>query len=495
MMASFKQNSFAAAPRNSHPPAGAEWALSGRNFILTVTRRVAEFARNVSYHDLPEDAVAKAKLLMLDTLGVAIGSTTLDFGKSTLELADEWQAVSGGSVIGSGTLVQPHHAALINGILAHGQDFDDTHTESVVHPSGALVPAMLACAERDGSSGRDALLALVLGTEISLRLALPARNAFHLRGFHTTSVACTFGVALLSALLGQRRDEAQLTHAMGIAGSFASGLLECVPAASSAKRLHAGWAGLCGIMADDLSRSGFTGPPTVIEGRLGVYNSMLRGQDFDLEEIFQDLGEHWHLFDIRPKLYPCCHYLQAFIDCAGRLRSRPGFDVTQIRQINARVAQGSVNMICEPWTTKIAPQTGYDARFSLAYAISTMLLRGRAGQAEFMEDKLGDPDTLALMQKVQYKVDPAFEVKDMPAWIEIDFNDGSTHIEELASVRGNARNPISENEILGKFRDCTRAFDPTAIEAISDQVLSLECADSLAGLTQGLAKLRPVSAS
>lgn len=458
---------------------------------MTITRRVAEFAGNARYHDLPEDVVAKSKHLILDTVGVAIGSTTLDFGESALGLADEWQTASGVCVIGRGIRVQPQHAALINGILAHGQDFDDTHTESVVHSSGAIVPAMLACAERDGGSGQDALLAFVLGTEMSLRLALPARNAFHLRGFHTTSVACTFGVALLSALSGGRRNEAQLSQAMGIAGSFASGLLECVPAASSAKRLHAGWAGLCGIMADDFARSGFTGPQTIIEGRLGVYNSMLRGQDFDLEEIFEDLGQRWHLLDVRPKLYPCCHYLQAFIDCASRLRARPGFDVARIRQINARVAQGSVNMICDPWAIKIVPRTGYDARFSLAYAISTMLLRGRAGQVEFQEDQLSDPDSLALMEKVQYTVDPAFDVKDMPAWIEIVFSDGSTQIEKLDAVRGNAENPIGKDEILDKLRDCTRAFDAEHIAAIADQILSLDAAESLTGLTQNLAKLRP----
>lgn len=461
---------------------------------MTVTSRIADFARQASYDDLPEDVLTKAKLLILDTLGVAIGSTTLDFGEGALELAQEWQTASGPSVIGRKNRVLPHHAALINGILAHGQDFDDTHTESVVHSSGALVPAMLACAERDGTSGKDAILALVIGTEISLRLALPARNAFHLRGFHTTSVACTFGVALLSALSGKRHDQVQLTQAMGVAGSFASGLLECVPAASSAKRLHAGWAGLCGIMADDLARSGFTGPLSVIEGRLGVYNSMLRGQDFDLEEIFEGIGERWHLLDIRPKLYPCCHYLQAFIDCANRLRTRPGFDVTQIQKIETRVAGGSVNMICEPWASKIAPKTGYDARFSLAYAISIMLLRGRAGQAEFLEDKLGAADVLAMMQKVSYTVDPSFEVKDMPAWVEITFNDGTIQTEELRAVRGNAESPISEGEILGKFHDCTTAFDRKSVEAIADQVLSLETAGSVFSLARDLANLRPVPA-
>ncbi len=348
---------------------------------------------------------------------------------------------------------------------------------------------MLACAERDNATGREMLLAFVLGTEISLRLALPARNAFHLNGFHTTSVACTFGTALLSSLMGRRDEQAQLTQALGVAGSFASGLLECVPAASSAKRLHAGWAGLCGILADDLARSGFTGPSTVIEGHLGVYGSMLRGQNFDLEEIFAEIGSRWHILDIRPKLYPCCHYLQAFIDCADRIRARPEFDPTQIVRIKARVAEGSVNMICKPWDIKIAPRTGYDARFSLPYAIATMLLRGRAGQVEFHEDQLGDQTVLDLMQKVSYAVDPAFSVKDMPGWLELTFEDGTIATEALAEVRGNFANPIAATEIMEKFRDCTSGFDFERVDGIANQILELDMAVSVKGLMRALADL------
>lgn len=462
---------------------------------MTITARLSEFCQNLRYEELPPEVIEKAKLLVLDTLGVAIGSTVLDFGQGALDLSTEWASATGASVIGRTARVAPHHAALVNGILAHGQDFDDTHTESVVHSSAALVPAMLACAERDGATGRAALLALVLGTEMSLRLALPARNAFHLRGFHTTSVACTFGAALISALSRGRADQTRMMQALGVAGSFASGLLECVPAASSAKRLHAGWSGHCGIMADDMARSGFTGPSTVIEGRLGVYSAMLRGQDFDLEEIFSDLGQRWHMLDIRPKLYPCCHYLQAFIDCAAQLRARPGFDPDRIVQVRARVADGSVNMICKPWDIKTAPKTGYDARFSLPYAIATMLLRGRAGQAEFRQDRLAEPDVLSLMQRVNYTVDPAFSVKDMPAWVELTLDDGTIATETLAAVRGDVANPISTAEILAKFHDCTRAFDSTQVGAIADRILALDSAADVTGLTRAMAELAPPTVS
>ena len=459
---------------------------------MTIARRLADFCVGQTYDDLPAEVVSKSKLLILDTLGVAIGSSAFDFGEGALKLSEEWSASSGVTVISRGHRVAPHHAALVNGILAHGQDFDDTHTESVVHSSAALVPAALACAEREKATGSEALLALILGTEISLRLALPARNAFHLRGFHTTSVACTFGAGIISALLGHRNTEDHLMQTLGVCGSFASGLLECIPAASSAKRLHAGWAGLSGIMAEDLARSGFTGPSTVVEGRLGLYSSMLRGQKFDLDEILEDLGARWHILDIRPKLYPCCHYLQAFIDCAKMLREKVGFDPASVVQVRARVAEGSVNMICEPWSIKLAPKTSYDARFSLPYAIATMLVRGRADLSAFEEDKLDDPAVHALMAKVSYSVDPAFSVTDMPAWIEVEFDNGTVLTESLAEVRGNAANPIQKNEIMAKFRDCTRGFDPLETGAVAEHILELDEAPGVEELMGKLASLRSV---
>lgn len=454
---------------------------------MTITEQFVDFSESVTFDRLSADVLEKATLLILDTIGVCIASSRMDFGTQVLDLAAEWHAGTGCHLVGREARVAPHHAALVNGVLGHGQDYDDTHTESVVHSSGGLVPAMLACAERDGASGRAALAAFVAATEMSIRLALPARNAFHIAGFHTTSVACTFGAALLSSMTG-RRSHAHRVQALGICGSFASGLLECVPAASSAKRLHAGWAGLCGLMADDFARAGFTGPASVIEGRLGVYKSMLRGQDFDLREMFAGIGEQWEILNVRPKLYPCCHYLQAFIDCAARLRT-PDFEHRRIKAIRCRVAAGSVNMICEPWANKLAPKTGYDARFSLPYAIATMLVRGRAGYAEFQETALDQPDILALMGKVSYEIDPTFTVKDMPAFVEIEYEDGSRALQSLSAVRGDAAQPISSEEILAKFHACTAEADSDATKRIAEQVMALETLPDLADLMQALARL------
>ena len=135
---------------------------------------------------LPARVVEKIKDLALDTLGVALGSASLDFGVATRALVHSWESSGGASVVGEPRRAPAHAAALVNGVLAHGQDFDDTHTESVTHPSACIVPSALAVAESRGATGRDAILAMAAGFEAMIRLALPARNQFHLHGFPTT---------------------------------------------------------------------------------------------------------------------------------------------------------------------------------------------------------------------------------------------------------------------------------------------------------------------
>lgn len=440
----------------------------------TLSETLWRHASALRFEDLPAPVVDKIKDLVLDTLGVALGSASLDFGRATRELVRAWHSTGGASIIGETGRAPAHAAALVNGVLAHGQDFDDTHTESVTHPSACIVPAALALAEARRASGREVIVAMVAGFETMIRLALPARNQFHLHGFHTTSITGTFAAAVIAALI-ERLDDATASHAIGVAGSFTSGLLECVPAGAGSKRLHAGWAAMGGIMAADFARRGLTGPTTVFEGRLGVFNSFVRGESIAIAEILDGFGDDWTLLDTRPKLYPCCHYLQAFIDCARRLRDERGVRAADVAAIRCRVAAGSVNMICTPWPVKQAPRDAYEARFSLPFAVSIALHDGRAGSAEFTLEHARRPEIAALMARVGYEVDPGFSVKDMPGDVEVVLADGRSERCVQPRVRGDRSAPVSRTELLDKFHGNLRAtaFEPRA-DAIAAAVLALD---------------------
>lgn len=456
----------------------------------TLSQTLWQRAAALRYDDLPTAVVEKIEELALDTLGVALGASALDFGVATRELVRSWESSGGASVIGESGRVPPHAAALVNGVLGHGQDFDDTHTESVTHPSACIVPTALAMAEARGASGRDAILAMAAGYETMIRIALPARNQFHLHGFHTTSITGTFAAAVIAAIVDKLEDRAA-TNALGVAGSFASGLLECVPAGAGSKRLHAGWAAMSGILAADLAKRGLTGPSTVLEGRLGLFNSFVRGEAIDVGEILEGFGEDWLLLDTRPKLYPCCHYLQAFIDCALRLRDEHGVRAAEIATVHCRVAQGSVNMICTPWAAKQVPRDAYECKFSLPFAVSIALADGRAGSAEFALENARRPEIADLMARTSFEVAPEFSVKDMPGDVAVVLKDGRNERCALPRVRGDRSAPISRDELLRKFHDNLRgtAWAQRA-DAIAKAVLELDRAADLEALGALLRKDR-----
>ncbi len=449
----------------------------------TISERLAAFASELTFEKIPPVVIEKTKDLMLDTLGICISSFRLDFGKAATHLVAGWGGIPESAVIGLGRKVPAQNAAFANGVLGHGQDYDDTHTESVVHPSACLVPVTLAVGEQKGSSGKEMVTALVAGLEVMIGIGMPALNRFHLRGFHTTSICGTFASSLIAAkLMGM--DTEKMVECLGISGSFTSGLLECIPSGSGAKRLHAGWAGLCGVVAAQFANTGYTGPKTVFEGKLGVYNSFLRSESLDLDVVTKGLGKDWETLNVRPKLYPCCHYLQSYLDCISFMRKKFSIDPKEITGIDCKVAQGAVNIICEPWEKKLAPETGYDARFSLPFAISLMLAKGKAGVEEFSERYLGDKEIRNLMKTVRYEVEPSYLVKDMPGHVAVRLKNGGHYEHEIKQVRGDALHPIQREELLEKFSENTGALDGRKSKRIAELIFEFDRLDRMDGLTK-----------
>ena len=440
----------------------------------TIAEKMTQFCLGLDYDSIPPIVLEKTKDLILDTLGICARSSSLDAGRIILDLVQTWGGGAESSLVGSSTKVSIQNAAFANGVLAHGLDYDDTHTESVVHPSACLVPVALSVGESTGCSGKEVLTALVGGLEAMIRIGMPALNRFHMRGFHTTSICGTFASAMVAGKL-MNLSQAEINNALGIAGSFTSGLLECLSYGSWAKQLHAGWAGLCGIVSAQLGQRSFTGPVSIFEGRLGLYNSFLRSEELDLNLIFKGLGKEWEILNIRPKLFPCCHYLQAFIDCGAYLKNEYKIDYGMIKKIVCRVSEGAANIICNPWEKKSAPTTDYDLKFSLPYAVALILVKGKAGFADFSLSTLGEPAIKALMGKVVYEVEPTFKVKDMPGAIEIQLNDGTSVEYCIDQVRGDAGHPISREELLGKFFDnCHTVLSEKKSRKISELIFNFE---------------------
>lgn len=450
----------------------------------SISRSLARFSVATHFDALPADVVERAKLFLLDSIGIALASTTHRFARVAQDAAVELGAGAGSStVIGSAQTLPLRDAVLLNGVLVHGLDYDDTHPEGVVHASASAVPTSLAVGEALGTSGRDVLAAYVIGLEATARLGIAAQGGFHAVGFHPTGLLGAFGSALIAAKL--RGDDIDVTTAaQGVVGSFASGSLEFLDSGAWTKRVHPGWAGVAGVTAESLARHGLVAPELVYEGRFGLYASHLGARPVDIEAARRDLGRTWETLSVAVKPFPACHFTHAFADAALALRSE-GLRPDDVESITCLIGEGQIETVCEPRANKLSPRSSYDAQFSLPYVVAASLVHGEFGLRQLEDDALADPTTLALAQRVTHEADPdsAFP-RAFSGEIIVRRTDGTTLRHREPINRGAGDRPLPAGDIEEKFRSNARlAVREEQIEAIVGGVRDLEAFDDVGEFT------------
>jgi len=450
--------------------------------VTPAAQVLGEWAARLRAEDIPAAVRDNAALRVLDTIGCALAGAREEHAPSVLALASRWGGPGLSTVWGTTLTAAPPQAALANGALAHGLDFDDTHADSVCHASAVLVPAVLALAESERLGGRDALIALVAGYEAMIRIGMAAPGRFHERGWHATAVCGAFGAALAAGKsLGL--DASRLTAALGIAGSMASGVMEFLEDGSWVKRLHPGWAAHSGIQAAALAQEGFTGPATALEGRLGFYRAAL-GYVPDIAKQLKNLGDEWETVRSSFKLYPCCHLNHAYLDAVASLKRAEGLRPEQVEEVECLVPAGEVPIVCEPATAKLRPRSPYDAKFSLAFCVAAALVGDRVGIGTFTEEGIREPGALALAARVRYTVDPSSPYpRTFPGWVKVRLKDGRTLEAREEGQRGGPERPIAPDEVIAKFRDnAARLMPPARVDALESAVLGMDRARNLGPL-------------
>ena len=456
------------------------------NFPQPVHEHAAEslaaFAHVLSSATIPEIVRRRVALHTLDTLGCALASVDADWPAAVLDPVLRWGGTGGASVVGTARRVAAPMAALANGALAHGQDFDDTHAPSITHASAVVLPAVLALAEEEGLDGKSAIVAAVAGYEVIARLGMAAPGRFHARGWHATPACGTFAAAVAAGrCLGLGRGA--LTSALGIAASCASGVLEFLEDGSSVKRLHPGWAAHSGVLAAAFAKGGFTGPASGIDGRFGFFRAAL-GEAPDLTAALATLGTRWETLEVAVKPYPCCHYNHAYLDAALRLRAEHALTPDAIAEVECVVSAGEIPIVCEPAAVKRAPRTDYDAKFSLPFTVAAALLEGRVGVSTFAAERRGDPALLALAARVRYTVDPDSPFpRSFPGRVRVRLVDGRMVEAHEPENRGGPGQPLTESEVVEKFRDnAGRTLPGFQVREIEKTALDLEDLDDVGTL-------------
>jgi 2-methylcitrate dehydratase PrpD len=443
---------------------------------VAISERIAAFAAQCDYEALPERLRAFARHHMLDAAGTALAASGMDFagrayrGLAALEEGGE------SSVIGMRPRLPLRDAVLLNGILAHGLDYDDTHTASQVHPTVSAFPCALGLSERLGKSGREMLTAYLVGAEIATRIGIGANSTMQQQGFHPTGIAGHFGCAVAAAkLLGLSAE--QTLWAQGLAGSTAAALGEYRNDGSWNKRMHPGWAGVGGITAAALARGGYVGSRRIYEGRDGLFRSHAgsRRDEVDPGEVTRDLGEAWRVEEAAIKPLPVCHLLHACADSAVILKREHRLEPEEITEACALLHPDAYRIVCEPAETRKRPASEQAAQFSAQYVIAACLVRGRIGFGELTAEARSDERILALAQRVGYDAYPESRYpRYLSGGVVVKTRDGRV-LKHLEAVnRGNGERALSAGDITGKFMENAEMAMPRG-RAARIRDLFLEC--------------------
>ncbi|WP_200305264.1 MmgE/PrpD family protein [Paracraurococcus ruber] len=453
-----------------------------------IAQRLAEFTHAVRAENIPADVIAQAKRHLLDCLGIALASSGFEFGVRTATAIAGLAGDGEHPVIGLAIRLPLRDAVLVNGTFIHGLDYDDTHSDAVVHASASAVPTALHMARAHRATGLEALAAYVLGVEASARIGAAAQGGFHQVGFHPTGMVGAFGAALTAGRLAGATPR-QMQAAQGIVLSMAAGSLEFLADGSWTKRIHPGWAGVAGITATALARGGFKGPPRPYEGRFGLFASHLQERaPADLSRCAAHLGEVWEMRNVALKPYPCCHFNHAFADAALALRAAHGLRPEEIARITCRIHEGQVKVVCEPEAAKRAPANSYEAQFSVHYAVCAALVRGRFGLDDLEEEAIQDPEILSLMARTGYETDPTSRFpRYYGGEVVVELRDGRVlrHREEMN--RGSDGNPLSQADVERKFLDnARRVLSAARAQQVLDLAMTLDRAPGTEALTDAL---------
>lgn len=428
---------------------------------MTLSQQIARWASELKTADVPADVRAQFMLHVVDALGCGFAAIRKETFTNVSALPVPLLGPGGAPILGRAGRFVTEQAAFANGVLFHALDFDDTHGPAVLHPTAVSLPAAMAIGAELGAAAEDIFLATLAGVEITCRVGMARHNAFHLKGFHPTSVVGTLGAAVTAGLL-LGLTEGELADALGIAASLSCGIFAYLDGTSNPKPVHAGQAAKNGIEAARLAKAGVTGPETVFESRFGLYGAFLGNVDGPLPELIATLGLDWESAKLSIKPYPACHSMHACLDSAYELQREYGFAADDIESIIVYLASArDINLVMEPIAVKVAPKSATVGKFSLPYSIASLLHDRTLGVDSYDPNQLMRPQVLSLARKIRYEQrNFASAGKALPGAVTICLTSGEVLSAERLYERGGPKFPLTDAEILWKFTVNCGAIDP-----------------------------------
>ena len=448
---------------------------------MSVTTTLAGFASGLDTNDIPAEVTARALALATDLTGSILrAAREADSTPAVLSMLERLGMGGDGpcTVFGLNRRYGAAAAALLNGVLGHSLDFDDTHADSSLHPSAPVVPAALAAAELTGASGADFLAAVVVGFEVCCRLGMALNpTAHYARGFHPTATAGVFGAAAAAGrLLGL--DAEAMASAFGVAASQASGSLQFLVNGAWNKRYQVGEASMKGLMAATLAASGFVGAENAIDGKHGFLGGYSDGADPAV--VVAGLGEVWETQRIGVKPYPACRYTHAAVDGILALRRDLGLAPDEVQSVAVGLHRNGITLVGAPLAEKRRSRSVVEGQFSMPFAAAVALLRGRFGWDDY--DLLGKPEADALAARVDVVHDESLEGLRHPFGATLTLRARNTdHQLRIADPSGEPDTFPGPEDIATKFRTLAGPVLNASTEGLLCRLRDLPKAPSLRG--------------
>jgi 2-methylcitrate dehydratase PrpD len=446
---------------------------------MGATERIASFIVETSYDQIPREAVNAAKRNILDCLGCALAGSSQLSAEIVTKYVRELGGTPEAGVFASGFKTTTPQAALANGTMAHSLDYDDVAVSWIGHPTAVVLPAVLALGERDRLTGGDALAAYILGLEMAGKLGACLGFAHYGWGWHATATLGTMAAAAAGGkILGL--DVHRMKMALGIAASLAGGTRQNF--GTMAKPFHAGSAARNGIVAVLLAQRGLTADEAIIESPMGFCRLFSAGAEYDSAEATRSLGDPFDIVSpgVSLKPYPCCRLSHRCIDAILHMIEQYGISAHDVEKVECSTPEAVPQALIH-----FRPKTGLEGKFSMQYCMAVALLDGEVALKQFTDDKVMDARAQELLRRVEYA-----SIKDVtgagmlntPEAVTIRLRDGRELSHEVLLAKGDPQNPMTNDELADKYRDCAGSVLST--EDVGKSLDMISCLEDLADIAE-----------
>lgn len=433
---------------------------------MDLTTELAEYCATLEYDDIPDQTIDQAKRVLLDTIGIAIGSIRADSTAIVVDTLDSLDDGEGATALATGGSYSPAYAALANATFAHSLDFDETHRAGSVHAAAPVLGTLLAVGEEVNASGRELLSAFVGGYGITARLGMALNSEAHYdKGFHATSTCGVYGATAAACMLHDA-SAATIETGFGVNGSQSSGTLQFLENGSWNKRIHPGLAAHSGYIATALSTRDFFAASEPIEGPRAFLQAY--SDDPRPAAALDGLGDVFEIDRTGMKPYPLCRFMHPAIDGLVELATEHDIDPSEVSSIEIGMSTSGKNIVGDP--AKAYPESIVDAQFSMPFAAMLSLTRREAGvDALFETVEAGfDGEQRQLMDATTTtSVDWADSLYPDKWAVEVAVEAGERHKRRVEDARGDPGTPLSWEEIHEKYDDLVV---PVVGEAVADTI-------------------------